>query len=170
MTYFALDEVTDAPDGSLEADETSHHLVCYQNTSTHGGIICRAEDHLLTAVVPAFLAGVHMVVIRGAVSSEMQQKSPCYDALRRCEFVFRSCTVQMSSTRHAGGAVSPRSLMSASRFPLAVVASLEACVYAAALGVLLPALPQHRPACIALAVLGAIALPLHTWCAHQHSN
>jgi hypothetical protein len=66
---------------------------------------------------------------------------------------------------HAGGAVSPRSLMTASRFPLAAVASLEACVYAAALGVLLSALPQHRPACVALAALGAIALPLHAWCA-----
>lgn len=59
--------------------------------------------------------------------------------------------------------------MTASRFPLAAVASLEACVYAAALGVLLPALPQHRPACVALAALGAIALPLHAWCAHHSS-
>jgi hypothetical protein len=72
---------------------------------------------------------------------------------------------QLAPTQHAGGAVSPRSLMTASRFPLAAVASLEACTYAAALGVLLPALPQHRLACVALAALGAVMLPLHAWCA-----
>jgi hypothetical protein len=38
---------------------------------------------LLTAVGPAFLAGVHSVVIRGAVSSEIGAAKicPCYDAL-----------------------------------------------------------------------------------------
>lgn len=32
MTYFALGQITDAPDRSLEADVTSHHLVCISVT------------------------------------------------------------------------------------------------------------------------------------------